>query len=134
MPKNARLRRRRRIREGAGDGDSSDEDDHDHHRRPRLLLCFSGGAHYDPIYPKSTVDNAGVVQSILYEALYRRVFGLEDAMEAATVMLNSPADPYYGKPDVYDKDFEGTAMEALRNFLIPFPYKVAKALDPETYR
>ena len=35
---------------------------------------------------------------------------------------------------MYDKEFEGTAMEALTNFLIPFPYKVAKALDPEIYR
>ncbi len=25
-------------------------------------------------------------------------------------------------------------MEAIENFLIPFPYKVAKAMDPLTYR
>ena len=33
-----------------------------------------------------------------------------------------------------DETFNGTAMEALGQFLIPFPYKVAKCLDPHTYR
>ena len=33
-----------------------------------------------------------------------------------------------------DDTFEGTAMQALGQFLIPFPYKVAKCLDPHTYR
>ena len=38
------------------------------------------------------------------------------------------------KPERYDKDFVGTAMEALSSHLIPFPYKVAKVLDPSSYR
>ena len=59
---------------------------------------------------------------------------MNDAVEAADYMLNAEVDPVLGKPDVYDKEFTGTAMEALDNHLIPFPYKVAKALDPETYR
>jgi len=49
-------------------------------------------------------------------------------------MIYGDFDLMNGKPDVYDKDFMGTAMEALQEFLIPFPYKVAKALDPTIYR
>jgi hypothetical protein len=66
--------------------------------------------------------------------LYVNVLGLFDAMEAADLMLNGPVDPVSGKPETMDPDFTGSALEALDNFLIPFPYKVAKAMDPETYR
>ena len=66
--------------------------------------------------------------------LYKQVFKMSDAVDAANYMLNAEIDPLVGKPDVYDKEFEGTAMQALDNNLIPFPYKVAKALDPDHYR
>ena len=33
-----------------------------------------------------------------------------------------------------DDTYDGSAMEALDQNLIPFPYKVAKCLDPCTYR
>ena len=59
---------------------------------------------------------------------------MSDAMEAAATMLYGPIDPVKGKPEELDPDFDGTAMEALENFLIPFPYKVAKCFDPYTYR
>ncbi len=108
--------------------------DDDSGSSPRILLCFCGPNQYDPVYPKSSVDTAGVVQSILYELLYVDVFGMKDAMQAAELMLGSDWDPIMGKPEVYDRDFQGTAMEALSHYYIPFPYKVAKALDPDTYR
>ena len=39
------------------------------------------------------------------------------------------------KPEeLVDPDYEGSAMEALYNFRIPFPYKVAKCMDPFSYR
>ncbi len=49
-------------------------------------------------------------------------------------MLNWPGELGYPKPETYDREFAGTAMQALEAHLIPFPYKVAKALDPEMYR
>ncbi len=101
---------------------------------PAVLLCFTGPSQYDPVYPKKLMDSAALVQSILYMTLYCDVFKVPDAMEAAKVMLCDSVDPVMGKPEVYDKEFEGTALEALQHFLIPFPYKVAKALDPESYR
>lgn len=99
-----------------------------------ILLCFNAPSQYDPIYRKQSIDTAGMVQSLLYELLYKDVFKMEDAFQAAEVMLYARFDPRYGKPEVYNKEFGGTAMQALDQFLIPFPYKVAKALDPTAYR
>ena len=40
-----------------------------------------------------------------------------------------------GKPEnLSPAEFTGSALEALDNHLIPFPYKVAKCLDPFSYR
>ena len=49
-------------------------------------------------------------------------------------MLNGTFDPDEGKPEILNPDFEGSAMSVLENWLIPFPYKVAKCLDPSEYR
>ena len=100
----------------------------------RIFLCYTQPRQYDPVYELATIVTSGMIQSIVYEILYAGVLGLPDAYEAANQMLNGEFDPRFGKPDVYDKEFRGTAMEALESFLIPFPYKVAKALDPEMYR
>ena len=64
--------------------------------------------------------------------LYVEVFEMVDAMDAAYSMLNDFFEA--GKPETLDPNFCGTAMEALENQLIPFPYKVAKCLDPHFYR
>jgi len=99
-----------------------------------LLLCFTPPDKFDPIIRNDNITAAGFMQSILYEMLYTKVFGMEDAMPAAIQMIYGS----YGngdKPEVLiDETFNGTAMQALGQFLIPFPYKVAKCLDPHTYR
>ncbi|CAB4066637.1 unnamed protein product [Lepeophtheirus salmonis] len=56
-----------------------------------------------------------------------------ETMEAAKRMLHGDFDTLE-KPSIYDKSFIGTATEALSQSLIPFPYKVAKAIDPYIYR
>jgi len=38
-----------------------------------ILLCYSGGGQYDPVYPASMIANAAIIQSILYESLYDKV-------------------------------------------------------------
>lgn len=73
-------------------------------------------------------------QSILYEMLYSHVFGMVDAMTAADLMLNGEFESGK-KPDILvEAEYEGSAIEALHQNLIPFPYKVAKCLDPASYR
>lgn len=101
----------------------------------RILLCSPGPGHYDPVFPRRSIEeSAAMAQSILYELLYSEVFGVPDALEAGKEMLYGFFDPLLGKPEVYKRDFQGSAMEALQDMFIPFPYKVAKALDPGTYR
>lgn len=100
----------------------------------KLLICFTPPNQFDPIYQRETIDSAGVCQSILYELLYTTVFDMHDAMAAAGEMLYGAFESG-GKPDILvDPEYTGTAMEALLQNLIPFPYKVAKCLDPMCYR
>ncbi|XP_040274439.1 OTU domain-containing protein 4 [Bufo bufo] len=42
----------------------------------KILLCFSNGNHYDIIYPVGFAENAAMCQSIIYDILYEKVFGL----------------------------------------------------------
>ncbi|XP_075055269.1 OTU domain-containing protein 4 [Mixophyes fleayi] len=43
----------------------------------KILLCFSNGNHYDIIYSADFVENAAVCQSVIYELLYEKVFGVD---------------------------------------------------------
>ena len=97
-----------------------------------LKLCHTPPYQFDPIYSADTISTAGFVQSILYELLYVEIFGMEDAMEAADFMLNGIFEE--GKPETLSLKFNESGLEALENNLIPFPYKVAKCLDPTCYR
>ncbi len=100
----------------------------------KLLLCFTPPCQYEPIYTKSTIESAGICQSILYELLYHKVLNLPDAMDAADQMLFGSFEDGK-KPDMLaEPSFQGTAMDALEVGLIPFPYKVAKCLDASSYR
>lgn len=100
---------------------------------PILKLCHTPPNQFDPVYVEETISNSGFVQSILYELLYVKVFHVIDAMEAADYMLNGYFED--GKPEnLTPAEFTGSALDALDNHLIPFPYKVAKCLDPFSYR
>jgi len=100
----------------------------------KLLLCFSPPDKFDPIYPKENIRSAGVCQSILYEMLYKKVFMIDDAMTASNHMIYGCFEDGEKPETLVDDTYDGTAMEALEQNLIPFPYKVAKCLDPCTYR
>ncbi|XP_015278407.1 PREDICTED: OTU domain-containing protein 4 [Gekko japonicus] len=43
----------------------------------KVLLCFSHGSHYDIVYPIEYTVNAAFCQSMLYELLYEKVFGID---------------------------------------------------------
>uniref|UniRef100_UPI003AABAF7E putative bifunctional UDP-N-acetylglucosamine transferase and deubiquitinase ALG13 n=1 Tax=Centroberyx gerrardi TaxID=166262 RepID=UPI003AABAF7E len=45
----------------------------------KVTLCCSNNGHYDIVYPRSYPASAALCQSILYELLYTRVFGVEEA-------------------------------------------------------
>ncbi|CAN2388806.1 positive regulation of DNA demethylation [Pristimantis euphronides] len=42
----------------------------------KIMLCFSNGNHYDIIYPASFAESAAMCQSVIYELLYEKIFGV----------------------------------------------------------
>ncbi|XP_029903913.1 putative bifunctional UDP-N-acetylglucosamine transferase and deubiquitinase ALG13 isoform X41 [Myripristis murdjan] len=45
----------------------------------KVILCCSNSGHYDIVYHRSFLTSAAICQSILYELLYTRVFGVDEA-------------------------------------------------------
>ncbi|KYB29260.1 putative bifunctional UDP-N-acetylglucosamine transferase and deubiquitinase ALG13 isoform X2 [Tribolium castaneum] len=92
-----------------------------------LMLCLMNEDHYDVVYEKEHIQNAGFCQSIVYGILYENVFDVPNVQNIVHGML-------------YEKDLE---KEGDKNTevvvpppvnIAPFPFKVAKALDPTIYR
>ncbi|KAM9537957.1 UDP-N-acetylglucosamine transferase subunit ALG13-like isoform 2-T2 [Guaruba guarouba] len=44
----------------------------------KVLLCCSGNGHYDSVYTKQFQENAAICQAVLYEILYKDVFGMDE--------------------------------------------------------
>uniref|UniRef100_A0A667WG48 ubiquitinyl hydrolase 1 n=1 Tax=Myripristis murdjan TaxID=586833 RepID=A0A667WG48_9TELE len=127
----------------------------------KVMLCCSNNGHYDIVYPRSYPASAALCQSILYELLYTRVFGVDEAdlhqsMDAFRVggrrYRNSPSacsdgDMGYELPEdrshkythththTHDKARAGTDdSKVLQGTGLSLPYKVLKSLDTDLYR
>ncbi|XP_022240718.1 uncharacterized protein LOC106458471 [Limulus polyphemus] len=124
----------------------------------KIMLCYTQGNHYDSVYPKSFLVSVAINQSLAYELLYKRVFRMGDEVDTAVQkMLHDKNYSKQRKNNIahgitrenamltnfnsgngYHLDNEENATEEIRKALAqglpPFPYKVAKALDPEIYR
>ncbi|XP_061217991.1 putative bifunctional UDP-N-acetylglucosamine transferase and deubiquitinase ALG13 [Neopsephotus bourkii] len=56
----------------------------------KVLLCCSGNGHYDSVYTKQFQETAAVCQAVLYELLYKDVFGMdEEELKSAVEMFRS---------------------------------------------
>lgn len=119
-----------------------------------IMLCFSQGNHYDCVYRAPMLDSSAYCQSIIYGVLYKKVFELgEDVEVAVKKMLYDKAYFKHKKNmtfeqwkesvrfgievNVLPEEEQASASEvatALANKIPPFPFKVAKALDPTIYR
>ncbi|XP_010080120.1 PREDICTED: putative bifunctional UDP-N-acetylglucosamine transferase and deubiquitinase ALG13, partial [Pterocles gutturalis] len=56
----------------------------------KILLCCSGNCHYDSVYTKQFQENAAVCQAVLYEILYKDVFGMdEEELRSAVEVFRS---------------------------------------------
>ncbi|XP_010117690.1 PREDICTED: LOW QUALITY PROTEIN: putative bifunctional UDP-N-acetylglucosamine transferase and deubiquitinase ALG13 [Chlamydotis macqueenii] len=56
----------------------------------KILLCCSGNGHYDSVYTKQFQENAAVCQAVLYEILYKDVFGMdEEELRSAVEVFRS---------------------------------------------
>ncbi|XP_070553931.1 UDP-N-acetylglucosamine transferase subunit ALG13-like isoform X2 [Ptychodera flava] len=123
-----------------------------------VLLCFTGGSHYDSVFPKPYQEVAAICQSIVYSILYINVFDMEKEVNEAIDLLRSKSkrkqsesstdsgevkhDSELETSTESEKSKEGENKEneaESRRYEASqrkpaFPYKVAKALDPEIYR
>lgn len=59
----------------------------------KIALCESAGRHFDSVYPKPHQYKAAICQSIVYEILYRDVFGFDKEIELSVHLLRSRAFP-----------------------------------------
>ncbi|XP_062358793.1 putative bifunctional UDP-N-acetylglucosamine transferase and deubiquitinase ALG13 [Cinclus cinclus] len=56
----------------------------------KILLCCSGNGHYDSLYTKQFQENAAICQAVLYEILYKDVFGMdEEELRSAVEVFRS---------------------------------------------
>ncbi|KAB7506246.1 putative bifunctional UDP-N-acetylglucosamine transferase and deubiquitinase ALG13, partial [Armadillidium nasatum] len=119
------------------------------------MLYRSSTNHYDIVYPKDKVVLAGFCQALVYDILYSKVFKMENVNDVVDSMLHENASNF--RQDSVNS--EGQELDILRivqevtsktshitldtsietstpekGLIPPFPYRVAKALDPTIYR
>ncbi|XP_017879057.1 putative bifunctional UDP-N-acetylglucosamine transferase and deubiquitinase ALG13 isoform X2 [Ceratina calcarata] len=123
-----------------------------------IYLCQTSAKQYECIYTRDYVGNAAFCQSIVYKVLYENVFEMDNIEGTVDKMLHDKTatfrhDKFFLKENLeireqlttdiynaentdngYDEtdDAQGVARSKLGT--PPFPYKVAKALDPNIYR
>lgn len=118
------------------------------------------GDHYDAVYKKEHIINAGFCQckffylpqsqyfhckmlipisALVYKTLYEDVFKIENVDSIVNAMLYEKV-PIINQADLDDKNGQASTSQEVKSegaenvIVAPFPFKVAKALDPTIYR
>ncbi|KAJ8945841.1 hypothetical protein NQ318_009582 [Aromia moschata] len=119
-----------------------------------LLLCLMDEDHFDVVYKKEHIVAAGFCQSIIYKILYEEVFEIPNVDDIVKAMLYDKNHVIMAQNDLLaEKKKTGTEINnnemglptveevadgmdtpLLTTNIAPFPFKVAKALDPTIYR
>ncbi|CAG9832938.1 unnamed protein product [Diabrotica balteata] len=115
-----------------------------------FLLCIMDRDHYDVVYNKDHILTAGFCQSIVYKILYEDIFGIQNVDDIVHNMLYDKGNiitqaelMMEKKRIIKESETEDLTNEELDEKLFninpiasiaPFPFKIAKALDPNIYR
>ncbi|CAH1173506.1 unnamed protein product [Phaedon cochleariae] len=126
-----------------------------------FLLCLMDRDHFDVVYKREHIASAGFCQlylidkmqtisAIIYKILYQKVFKIPDVEEIVNSMLYDKNILTQGEVQIEENkelaessESELTPLENVLSFecdektstnIAPFPFKVAKALDPNIYR
>ncbi|XP_076393478.1 uncharacterized protein LOC100877500 isoform X2 [Megachile rotundata] len=124
-----------------------------------IYLCHTPPKQYESIYSRDFVATAAYCQSIVYQVLYKNVFGMTDIEDTVHKMLHDRSgtfrhDKFFLKgnlemrefnyvfsqlaTEIYTKLENGTDevddTQVVSKNVPPFPYRIAKALDPNIYR
>ncbi|XP_065545963.1 putative bifunctional UDP-N-acetylglucosamine transferase and deubiquitinase ALG13 [Lathamus discolor] len=71
----------------------------------KVLLCCSGNGHYDSVYTKQFQENAAICQAVLYEILYKDVFGMdEEELRSAVEMFRNGSKKNRNNVSVANED------------------------------
>lgn len=90
---------------------------------------------YDLVFSKESVINMSFCQAIVYEMLYKQVFELTNVDYAVNEMLfNTHISTSYNGATLEKRANCADMKELLDSNITPFPFKVAKALNPTLYR
>ncbi|PKK20252.1 putative bifunctional UDP-N-acetylglucosamine transferase and deubiquitinase ALG13 [Columba livia] len=84
----------------------------------KILLCCSGNGHYDSVYTKQFQENAAICQAVLYEILYKDVFGMdEEELRSAVEVFRSGSkkNRNTGCVGSDDANFDGLHEKVSRN-------------------
>ncbi|XP_031786882.1 uncharacterized protein LOC100118517 isoform X2 [Nasonia vitripennis] len=124
----------------------------DHGYKDGLYLCFTPPKQYETVFTQEHTTNAGFCQSLVYQTLYKNVFDMNNVDITVHKMLHERNshlrhEKFFleGNLDIRNqltvelldkiKENEDTEeLQLLSRGITPFPYRVAKALDPNIYR
>ncbi|XP_044756221.1 uncharacterized protein LOC123314884 isoform X2 [Coccinella septempunctata] len=113
-----------------------------------ILLCLMNEDHYDAVYQREHIVTAGFCQSIVYKLLYENVFDIQNVDDIvqgmlydktyittqADLLLDEKLQEHEEAEGEKDLDDHKESVVSLPLNIAPFPFKVAKALDPSIYR
>uniref|UniRef100_A0AAY4C271 ubiquitinyl hydrolase 1 n=1 Tax=Denticeps clupeoides TaxID=299321 RepID=A0AAY4C271_9TELE len=109
-----------------------------HGFKEKVVLCFLNENHYDSVYSASYPNTAALCQSVLYELLYERVFGVHQNVLSRRVQGDSESAvivkvEYNSCDESEEEDLKGRReAQKLRN---AFPsVRVRNSLSPSVYR
>lgn len=111
----------------------------------KIVLSLTNDNHFDTVYTKQHITNLAFCQSIVYNLLYKEVFKMEEVDYAVNKMLHDKTARYQKELNaaIFCTGLEmrlemrescTNAKDLLDIGITPFPYKVAKSLDPTIFR
>ncbi|XP_052794933.1 OTU domain-containing protein 4-like isoform X2 [Mya arenaria] len=112
--------------------------------KEKIVLCRVNDNQLDSVYPKSVQESAAIVQSVVYEILYRGVFKLDTELTDAVELIRDQNKRKMSFLGNRFEELEDACIKRLQECGIkdppcrkptpPLPYRIAKALDPCIFR
>nr|XP_057941352.1 putative bifunctional UDP-N-acetylglucosamine transferase and deubiquitinase ALG13 isoform X2 [Doryrhamphus excisus] len=107
----------------------------------KLMLCCSINGHYDIVYAGTYPASAALCQAVLYELLYTKVFGCEEAELCQAMEVSKVGGRCYGNTPPMEEVESGAAAKETQGAesgkppcILSLPYKVIKSLNGDVYR
>ncbi|XP_015127452.1 protein ovarian tumor locus [Diachasma alloeum] len=117
-----------------------------------IYLCQMGPKVFESVFEREVISTAAFCQSLMYQTLYKDVFGMSGIDDVVQNMLherspNMRHTKFFLKTNLDNRDQlatelrtkmdpedSGESPQRPRSEKAPFPYRIAKALDPNIYR